>query len=158
MKIVIVYSVSFLLPLIIYFFAFFYAPSLLAEFFQNDVIRAIVILGSSIYYLFVWIFFFRSWIDYYLDVWFMTNERIVSIEQRGLFSRTIAEQKLFRIQDVNAEVHGLIATVLDYGTITIQTAGAEKVFFFKQVPRPHKVARHITQLVEWDKRERRLDR
>ena len=52
----------------------------------------------------------------------MTNDRIVDIEQHGLFSRTISEVDLFRIQDVTVDIHGIIATLLNYGNLTVKTA------------------------------------
>ena len=42
---------------------------------------------ENIFFIFIWLFFFVIWIDYYFDVWIVTNERIVNIEQKGLFSR-----------------------------------------------------------------------
>ncbi len=112
----------------------------------------VLIMAFSLFYLFVWIFFFHAWIDYYLDVWIVTDKRIVNIEQRGLFSRTISELKLFRVQDVKAEVHGIIPTFFHYGEVTVQSAGNETFAIFKQVPRPYEVSREISKLVEHDKK------
>lgn len=155
-KILILYSTLLTIPLIVYFYIqSAYAPWWEQQM-QIPIVNIFFVLGGSIYYFFVWLFLFRSWLDYYLDVWFVTTERVVSIEQKGLFSRTIAEQKLFRIQDVQAEVKGIVPTFLDYGNVIIQTAGAEIVFVFKEVPRPHQVARNIIKLVEWDKKNRQI--
>lgn len=112
----------------------------------------ILIMILSLFYLFVWIFFFHAWIDYYLDVWIVTDKRIVNIEQNGLFSRTISELKLFRVQDVKAEVHGIIPTFFHYGEVTVQSAGNETFAIFKQVPRPYETSREISKLVEHDKK------
>ena len=45
----------------------------------------LIVIGVSAYYLFMWLFFFFSFIDYYLDVWVITNERIIDIQQQGFF-------------------------------------------------------------------------
>ncbi len=156
LKMALLYGVLLFGPLAIVAIAWWFFPQWLDRQTAEPSISVFIILGSSLYYLFVWVFLYRAWLDYYLDVWFVTNERVVSIEQKGLFSRTIAEQRLFRIQDVHAEVHGVIATVLDFGNVTIQTAAAEVVFEFKEVPKPHLVARNIIKLVEWDKRRRNV--
>lgn len=155
-KVVATYTTLMAVPIIIYILLSFFAPLWLNTKFQEALPTVLMLLGGSIYYLYVWVFFFRSWLDYYLDVWFVTTERVVSIDQRGLFSRTIAEQRLFRIQDVHAEVHGVIPTLLDFGDVTIQTAAAEIVFIFKEVPKPHQIARNITRLVEWDKKNHQI--
>ncbi len=106
----------------------------------------LVVLGMSVYALAILLFFFVSWIDYYLDVWIVTKTRILTIEQKGLFSRSVSELTLERMQDVTSEVHGLIATMMHYGDIRIQTAGEQSQFVFKQVPRPYETARKIMEL------------
>ena len=75
--------------------------------------------------LVVWGIFALLWTDYYLDVWFVTNLRIIAIEQRGMFNRNISTFRLDMIQDVTAEVPNLFATLIDYGTVRVQTASSE---------------------------------
>lgn len=103
-------------------------------------------LGLSGYYLFLWLFFFTILVDYYLDVWIVTNERIVSIEQIGLFRRVIAEQNMGRVQDVTSEVEGVFPTFLNFGNVYVQTAGERERFVFMQVPNPEGVKKGILQL------------
>lgn len=124
----------------------------LAGLFTNQFFAPIVVLFVSIYYLYVWLFAFTSFVDYYLDVWLVTSERIVNIEQQGLFARTVSEQDLHRVQDVTSEVKGFFPTTLDFGTVYIQTAGEKQRFVFKQIPQPYRVVRKITKLVEEHKR------
>lgn len=114
----------------------------------SEVMQAAVLLLMSAYYLFVWMFFFNTIVDHYLDIWIVTNRRILNIEQEGLFSRTIAEQKLERIQDVTSEVKGLIPTFLNFGNVIIQTAGATVRFIFKDIPNPTNVANKILKVLE----------
>lgn len=106
----------------------------------------VTVLGVSTYSLFMVLMLFVSWIDYYLDVWIVTRDRILTIEQKGLFSRSISELPLERVQDVTSEVHGVIATMMKYGDIRIQTAGEQSQFVFKQVPHPYETARMIIEL------------
>ena len=106
----------------------------------------LIVLSASSYYLFIWLFFFHHWIDYYLDVWVVTDQRIVNIEQNGLFSRTIAEVNIEKIQDVTSEAKGKLATLLKFGDVHIQTAAEEKRFIFSEVPNPREVAKTITEL------------
>lgn len=87
--------------------------------------------------LFVWFYGFLIWIDYYLDVWIITDERIVNIEQKGLFLREASDLEFSKIQDVTVDVVGLIPTVLNYGDVFIQTAGEKERFKFRQVPDPY---------------------
>jgi len=106
----------------------------------------LVVMAISIYALCIVLFLFISWIDYYLDVWVVTKDRIIAIEQKGLFSRTVAELSLDRVQDVTSDVHGFIATMMRYGNIRIQTAGEQSQFVFEQVPHPYETARSVMEL------------
>lgn len=112
----------------------------------GDTITVLAILFASAYYLFIWLFFFYHWIDYYLDIWVVTDQRIVNVAQNGLFSRTISELNIVQVQDVTSSVKGSAATFLNYGDVFIQTAAEKPRFVFEQVPNPRQVAIEIVQL------------
>jgi uncharacterized membrane protein YdbT with pleckstrin-like domain len=114
-------------------------------------------LFVSVYYLSIWIFFFSEFTDYYLDIDVVTNDRIIDIDQKGLFGRSVAELDLTRVQDVHSEVKGIIQTMLDFGTVTVQSAGEEENFRFEQVPHPHKVRQRIIELSALDRRKEARD-
>lgn len=118
---------------------------------------SLIVLGASFYYLFAWLFFFFSFIDYYLDVWIITSERIIDIKQEGFFSRVISENRYKNIQDVSSEVHGFFPTVMKYGNVYVQTAGAELKFCFSQVPDPDKVRDIIIKMTEECRLRHKLD-
>ncbi len=110
----------------------------------------------SIYYLGIWIFFFSQFTDYYLDINIVTNDRILDINQKGLFGRAVSELDLTRVQDVHSEIKGIIPTLLNYGKVEVQTAATEENFHFDQVPDPHRVRQRILELAALDrKREAR---
>lgn len=98
--------------------------------------------------LFLWVYAFFIWIDYYFDVWVITDERILNIEQKSLFTRIISEVHLGKIQDVTTKVGGFIPTILNYGDIFIQTAGQEKYFHFRNVGDPDEHKDKIVELVK----------
>ena len=76
---------------------------------------------------------FEFWAKYYLDAWIITDQRIIAIEQHGLFRRSITEIAMERVQDITIEIPGLLATFLGFGTIKVQTA-SESNYAIKQVP------------------------
>jgi len=108
----------------------------------------LTVLGISMYYLLVSLFFLSSYMDYTLDIWLVTNDRILNIEQKGLFARVISEKKLYRVQDITSEVKGVWQTLFHYGDVFIQTAGEKQRFIFKQVPNAREVAKKIIHLLE----------
>lgn len=89
--------------------------------------------------LVLWSIFFIIWTNYYLDVWIVTDQRIIDIEQLNLFNRVVSEFRLDRVQDITIKVNGLIATFLGFGDIHIQTAGEMEKFLIRDAPDPYAV-------------------
>ena len=113
----------------------------------------LLLFGESLGTLLIWNFFFILWLDFYLDAWIVTDERIINISQKGFFNRDISELKLTKIQDVTSEIVGVIPTLLNYGNIYVQTAGEKERFVFFQIPDPNGVKNRIIQLQEKERLE-----
>lgn len=94
---------------------------------------------ESLLAMFTCVLFFLIWVDYYLDVWIVTDRRVVNIEQKGLFARTTSELALDKIQDITTEITGLFPTFLNYGDVFVQTAAEKERFIFRKVPRPNRI-------------------
>ena len=97
------------------------------------------LLIAAIFYLSWWFGVFYAVTMYLLDIWMVTDHRVIDSEQHGFFRRTVAELHLSKIQDISVEIRGIIPTFLDYGDLEIQTAGTSEKFFFKQIPHPNEV-------------------
>lgn len=85
--------------------------------------------------------------DYWLDVWIVTNERVINAEQQGLFNRLVSEVHLMQIQDITSETKGFLETFLTYGDVYVQTAAERERFRFKNVDNPDEVKITISRLV-----------
>src|SRR3989338_2822239 len=96
-------------------------------------------LIAVIYYLIWWYGLFYVITMYLLDVWIVSDHRVIDSEQHGFFKRTTAEIHLAKIQDISVAVAGVIPTFLDFGSLEVQSAGAAEKFFFKQIPHPNTV-------------------
>ncbi|KKP59066.1 MAG: hypothetical protein UR51_C0001G0026 [Candidatus Moranbacteria bacterium GW2011_GWF1_34_10] len=112
---------------------------ILPMYFASNADLPIFFFIESFLMIILWIYSFIIWIDFYFDVWIITNERIVNIEQKALFIRTISELKFDKIQDVSIEIFGLIPTILNFGDVHVQTAGNTERFLFHKVPDPQKI-------------------
>ena len=112
----------------------------------------ILVLFGSLYYLLVMLFFYTSFIEFYLDLHIVTSDRMVDIDQMTLFARKIAEVDLYQIQDVSSEIKGVFGTLFNYGHVDVQTAGSIPKFSMENVPNPHKLRRIILDLAAADKR------
>jgi uncharacterized membrane protein YdbT with pleckstrin-like domain len=70
----------------------------------------------------------------------LTNKHLIKVEQDGLFARKVSQLSLSRVQDVNGSHRGILATILKYGTVEVQSAGEDEEFIFNQMPYPAEIA------------------
>jgi hypothetical protein len=96
-------------------------------------------LGWAIYIMVIWYYVFYKITIYSLDIWIVTNQRIVDMYQSAFFRRTVSELHLDAIQDISVNVDGAMESYFDFGNIEIQTAGALDKFLFEQVPHPMQI-------------------
>lgn len=129
-----------------------YFWDIIDSWFAHPVSGSLLVVLGSMYFLSIWLFAFLEFTDYYLDTWIITNERIINIEQEGLFNRTASELDLAAVQDTTAEIRGILQTIFTYGQVFVQTAGEKGRFHFKNIDNPEQVKELITRLVEEDKR------
>ncbi|QQG45916.1 MAG: PH domain-containing protein [Candidatus Niyogibacteria bacterium] len=101
-------------------------------------LNLLIIYAVIVYLLASLMAAFVIWFDYYLDVWIVTDRRIIDVEQIGMFRRQTSEFMLSRVQDVTVEIPGFIATLLHYGNIRVQTAG-EQGFEASDIPNADKI-------------------
>src|SRR3989344_7622505 len=54
---------------------------------QSPLLYYLFFFGMSVYILIIYLLTFIFWMDYYLDMWIVTNQRILDIEHYGIFRR-----------------------------------------------------------------------
>ncbi|KKQ52097.1 MAG: hypothetical protein US70_C0011G0049 [Parcubacteria group bacterium GW2011_GWD2_38_11] len=122
-----------------------YAPIFFPEMFRGQY-KALTAFMENFFILALWIYSFLIWVDYYFDIWIITTERIINIEQKGMFTRSVSELRFAKIQDITTEVVGFLPTVINYGDVRVQTAGEESEFVFRTVSDPYGVKNIIMDL------------
>ncbi len=138
-----------LLPLFLYAFIPQINEFILFKSTHNNFANFMFLTIFYSFFLFIlWNIAFIMWTDYYLDVWIVTNKRIVDVEQKGLFVRELASLYLDRVQDVTFNINGLIATYFDIGTIQVQTAGEEKLFIISGVGKPAHIHEQLNNAIQ----------
>lgn len=139
-----------LMPLVLYFF-------ITSHFIPwDEAIRAGIVgfiskwstFSYSLWLLLLWVLFFVEWTDYYLDMWLITNKRIVDIEQKGFFHRDVTSFRYQDIQDTTVETRGFIQTLFKFGTLHIQTSGHNREILIKHAYRPEEAKSVILSLQE----------
>ncbi len=126
-----------LVPVLIYFF--------IAAKSWYHVFSSLYWFLVSAYYLALWCLFFYNIMIYALNIFVLTNKRVIKKEQRGLFRHKEAELNLTHIEDVSTKVIGPIAELFRYGDLQIQTAATQGKFFFDRLPSPEKIKQAILQ-------------
>lgn len=107
------------------------------------------VFGYTVWLLLIWMVGFNVWTNYYLDVWTITNKRLIVVDQRALFFRTTGSFRLERLQDMNVEINGIVATLLDYGVLEAQTAtGSEEEFRAAGMPHPRELKSTILEAAD----------
>jgi hypothetical protein len=132
--------------------SFAFLPVLFPDLNNNNA-RNLFMFLENLFFILIWIMSFLIWIDYYFDIWIVTDRRIVNIEQKALFSRTISELELEKVQDISTDVHGVIPTFLNYGDLQVQTAGEQEKFLFHNIPDPYSVKDLIMNLQKKQERK-----
>ncbi len=107
----------------------------------------------TLWLMLIWLWLFFEWTDYYLDVWIVTDQKVISVDQQHLFVREISTLQLDKIQDVTVEVKGIIPTLFHFGDILIQTAGEKREFLMLKIAEPQKVKDSIVHVIEKYNRE-----
>ncbi len=115
----------------------------------------LVIPGDSVYFLmavepmwalFIWILFCKFLMNYYLDVWVVTDKRVIDIKQNGFFNRQVSSMRLEKIQDITVTVKGILRSLLKFGEIRVQSAGEIEEFVMDNISNPYQVKETIVRL------------
>ncbi len=121
------------------------APLLLASLMPAEFRDQIMAMQSSdelltffyiLWILVLWVLAFILWTNYYLDIWIVSDKRIIDVNQRSLFHRDITSLRLEKIQDVSVDVSGVLATLFGFGKLTIHTAGDHEDIVIRNASEP----------------------
>ncbi|MHB8660389.1 MAG: PH domain-containing protein [Minisyncoccota bacterium] len=111
--------------------------------YQTPLARA----ALGVYLLVTWTLAWSAFTRYFLNLWVLTNQRIVDIKQHGYFNREVSSLFLSRVQDVTTDVTGVLPSLLDIGTINVQSAGTVDEFHMRGIPRPEQMRDIILKYV-----------
>ena len=99
------------------------------------------------YYLLVFQFFFLNFLNWFFNISLVTQQKVIDIDFKILFSKNVASTKLGQVEDVSLNEVGLLRAIFDYGDVLVQTAGTEDNFDFEGVPHPERVVHIIGDLI-----------
>jgi hypothetical protein len=88
------------------------------------------------------ILIFPSWVRWYFSVYIMTDKRFIQ-QTRSLLQVNVVDIGLEQIQMINYQIVGLQETLLNFGTIVIQTYVGDLVI--RDVHKPAKIQKKMVQ-------------
>jgi len=94
----------------------------------------------------VWLL--RNFFDYYLDAWIITDKGVIDLAWFGWFHRQSTRVLYSDIQGVSYEIHGVLGTLLQFGTISIEKISSGSLISLPQVPMPKQVEALILSKME----------
>ncbi len=82
------------------------------------------------------------------DDYIVTNKRVVHEERIPLVREARAEAPLHMIQDIQQSQKGLLARILDFGDLIIETAGERGHVAFREIPHPARTRETIFEQIQ----------
>ena len=111
------------------------------------------LVGGLFWYLVLVAFVLEQFLNWYFNVYIVTDERIVDIDFLNLLYKRVSDAKLDKVQDVTYAMGGVVRSLFNFGSVFIQTAAEVPLFEFTDVSRPDRVAAVIRALVVQEEQE-----
>jgi ABC-type multidrug transport system fused ATPase/permease subunit len=138
-----------LFPFFILFLIALFPDSLTIVHFDLHNYTALIVFAAAGWTILTLMAGFATWTHYYLDLWIITDRRIILIDQIHFFNRNVSIFRLERLQDIEFYIKGVIPTLLNFGTIQAQTAGAhESNFKTSGLPDPRELQAIIQKAMD----------
>jgi len=131
--------ISLLLPVLLIGLSFFFLYPLFN--WGNKgifIFSAILIIGS--------IGLIRNVIIWYWNTLIITNQKIVDIDQKGIFQKMVSDIQLGKIQDVFYQIKGIGQTLTQTGNLYISLANTKTKIKVNNIARPQKIQQLILEL------------
>jgi len=118
-------------------------------------------------------FALESFLTWYFRVFIITNRRVIDIDYYSMVHKDVTVAELIRIQDMSVVSTGVLASLADFGTLYLQTAGqnfnparfnndTDSVrsagIEFEDIARPIEVKRIVSELIATKRRKYRMAR
>ncbi|HEX9817600.1 MAG TPA: PH domain-containing protein [Patescibacteria group bacterium] len=130
-------------------------PLLSSGSFFTDFLPASYILGLNLgWYLLVFSYTLATFLTWFYSVYIISDERIIDVDFVSLLFKDVSSAKIDAIQDISSKTSGFLASIINYGTVYIQTAGEQREIQFENIPQPAKVAAILNELMLEEEREK----
>ncbi|MBI4122523.1 MAG: PH domain-containing protein [Parcubacteria group bacterium] len=104
---------------------FFFAPFFFLYLFLRWGMVGTMLLLALFFIGFLWLV--RTYRVWRYTMLVLTNERLVIVSQLGFFDRSVSRIDIDKVNDVSYRKRGIFQTLFNYGSVTIQQSGLEKI-------------------------------
>ena len=111
---------------------------------------------NIILWLILSIILYIEWLNHELDMYVVTNNRVIGLEQIAFLNRAVTECNLWQIQEVNSKAKWLFANIFNYWTLSIQTAGSKTTLKMEFCPDVMQTSRKVLNIVDNYRDEKNL--
>ena len=87
-------------------------------------------------------YFYLLW---YFSIYIITNQRIRQVSQKSLFKKSVVDLSLTKVESTSVHIPGFRATLLNYGTILVQTTAG--TLTISKVKNPKKIHAHLENVL-----------
>ncbi len=115
--------------------------------YANTQTRAMLTI-STVLSLVLVLWWLRTFFDYYLDAWLITDQGIIDIAWFGWFHRQSTRVLYSDLQGVSYEINGVFGTLLRYGTLSVEKISTGTEVSLDYVSRPKQVELLILRQME----------
>jgi hypothetical protein len=139
--------IYFIIPLIVYFILPIFIDLIQLDIGIFDIPNRVWIVILFAYYSIVLTYAFNKFIDWYFDIFLVTNKRIIDIEFSPLGGYKVLETPLINVQDIKEESRSFLGLIFNYGNIKARTSAEQSILMLERVPKPLTVRDIIADLV-----------
>jgi len=112
------------------------------------------VMALLFYYTLVLSYALANFLDWYFDVYLVTNLRILHVDFKVFTGQFVAEAALVNIEDVSTHIIGFLPSFFNYGDVLVQTAAEKTKFNLVALPDPSWFRDVITDLSNLAKSKR----
>jgi len=100
-------------------------------------------IGLLVYLAVIMLTILAGWYTYSRTEVIITDQFLIAVDQFSFFNRKISQLELHRIQDMRVDRQGFWRTIIDFGDITIETAGEDENFLLQKLAYPEEIAEDL---------------
>lgn len=121
-------------------------------FVSANLINLMLVIYISVFLLFIYI----NWMRYELDVFIITNKRVIWLEEVAFLNRHVSECLIDKIQEVNVQTTWLFSNLLNFWRVTLHTASETSDFVMEILPDAIDNARRISNVINESKQTQNI--